>query len=67
MLMTDLIDKKRSGEELTTEEIRFLINDYVSGKIADYQMSALCMAIASMYPSTTMRLLDFSFFAKFIA
>ena len=45
MLMTDLIAKKRDGEELTTEEIRFLIDCYVSGKIADYQMSALCMAI----------------------
>ena len=45
MLMTDLIAKKRDGEELTTEEIRILIDCYVSGKIADYQMSALCMAI----------------------
>ena len=45
MLMTDLIAKKRDGGELSTEEIRFVINDYVHGKIADYQMSAMCMAI----------------------
>ena len=45
MLMTDLIAKKRDGGELSTEEIRFVVNDYVRGKIADYQMSAMCMAI----------------------
>ncbi len=45
MLMTDLIAKKRDGGELSTEEIRFMIRGYVDGEIADYQMSAMCMAI----------------------
>ena len=41
----DLIQKKKSGETLTKEEIDFMITDYVAGKIPDYQMSALLMAI----------------------
>ena len=45
MLMTDLITKKRDGGELSTEEIRFMIDGYVRGEIAEYQMSAMCMAI----------------------
>lgn len=45
MLMTDIIAKKRDGEELTTEEIQFAINGFTDGAIPDYQMSALCMAI----------------------
>ena len=45
MRMTDLIAKKRDGGELNTEEIRFAIREYVQGKIADYQMAAMCMAI----------------------
>ena len=45
MLMTDLIAKKRDGGELNTEEIKFMIDGYVRGDIADYQMSAMCMAI----------------------
>jgi len=45
MLMTDLIAKKRDGGELSGDEIRFMIDGYVRGKIADYQMSAMCMAI----------------------
>ena len=45
MLMTDLIAKKRDGGELSGQEIRDIVNDYVQGKIADYQMSAMCMAI----------------------
>ena len=41
----DLIQKKKSGETLTKEEIDFMITDYVAGKIPDYQMSAMLMAI----------------------
>ena len=41
----DLIQKKKNGETLTKEEIDFMITDYVAGKIPDYQMSALLMAI----------------------
>ena len=43
--MTDLIEKKKTGAELTEEEIRFIINGYTAGSIPDYQMSALLMAI----------------------
>ena len=45
MRMTDLIAKKRDGEALTTEEIRYMISEYTAGIIPDYQMSAMCMAI----------------------
>ena len=45
MRMTDLIAKKRDGQTLTTEEIRYMSADYTAGIIPDYQMSAMCMAI----------------------
>lgn len=45
MLMVDLILKKRSGHELSDEEIHFLITEYVNGNIPDYQMSAFLMAV----------------------
>ena len=45
MRMTDLIAKKRDGGELSTEEICWMIRAYVDGEVADYQMSAMCMAI----------------------
>ena len=45
MRMVDLIAKKRDGNELTTEEINFIIKGYTDGSIPDYQMSALAMAI----------------------
>lgn len=45
MLMVDLIKKKRDGQELSTEEINFIIEGYVKGEIPDYQVSALMMAI----------------------
>jgi len=41
----ELIIRKRSGGELADEEIRTLIEGYVDGDVADYQMSALAMAI----------------------
>ena len=45
MRMVDLIEKKRDGHELSTEEIKFVITGYTNGDIADYQMSAFLMAV----------------------
>ncbi|MBU8879192.1 pyrimidine-nucleoside phosphorylase [Bacillus sp. FJAT-29790] len=45
MRMVDLIENKRDGKELSTEEIQFFINGYTDGSIPDYQVSALMMAI----------------------
>lgn len=45
MRMVDLIEKKRDGKELTTEEINFIIEGYTNDQIPDYQVSALAMAI----------------------
>ena len=45
MRMYDIIMKKRNGEELTGEEIRFFVDGYTSGEIPDYQASAFCMAV----------------------
>jgi pyrimidine-nucleoside phosphorylase len=41
----ELIAHKRDGGELSNEEIARLISGFTSGEIADYQMSALAMAI----------------------
>lgn len=43
--MVDLIAKKRNGEQLSEQEIRFFIAGYTAGTIPDYQVSALLMAI----------------------
>lgn len=45
MRMVDLIMKKRSGNSLSPDEIKFMISEYVKGSIPDYQMSAMLMAI----------------------
>lgn len=45
MRMYDLIMKKRKGEELTTEEINFVVDGFTKGEIPDYQVSAMLMAI----------------------
>ena len=41
----DVIRKKRDGEHLSREEITFFIEGVTRGTIADYQISALLMAI----------------------
>jgi len=45
MRTVDLIYRKRAGEELSVEEIAWLINGYTRGEIPDYQMSAFLMAV----------------------
>lgn len=45
MRMVDLIEKKRDGKELSTEEINFIIEGYTKGDIPDYQVSAFAMAV----------------------
>ena len=45
MRMVDLILKKRNNEELSKEEINYIISGYTKGEIPDYQVSALLMAI----------------------
>lgn len=45
MKIYDIIDKKRHGAELSLDEIQFVIDKYMTGEIADYQMSSLLMAI----------------------
>lgn len=45
MRTVDLIQKKRDGEELTTEEINWLIKGYANGTVPDYQMAAFAMAV----------------------
>jgi len=41
----DVIRKKRDGKSLSQDEIRFFIDGVTKGTIADYQISALLMAI----------------------
>lgn len=45
MHMVDIIEKKRDGEPLSKQEIRYIIKGYVEGDIPDYQMSAWAMAV----------------------
>ena len=44
MRTVDLVHRKRDGEELSPEEIAFLVDGYTRGDIPDYQMSAFLMA-----------------------
>ena len=45
MRAVDLIQKKRDGQELTSNEIKWLVEGYVAGTVPDYQMSAFAMAV----------------------
>ena len=45
MHIPTLIEKKRDGQELSADEIEFLISAYTDGEIPDYQMSAWAMAV----------------------
>ena len=41
----ELVQRKRDGEELDSDEIRELILGYARGEIPDYQLAAFCMAV----------------------
>jgi pyrimidine-nucleoside phosphorylase len=45
MRMVDLIQKKKQGESLSEEEIKFIVEGYTKGNIPDYQMSAFLMSV----------------------
>ena len=45
MSVIDLLIKKRFGGELTREEIREFVRGVTDGSVADYQASAMLMAI----------------------
>ena len=44
-MIKDIINKKRMGLELTYQELDYMFNGYLSGRVKDYQMSSLLMAI----------------------
>ena len=45
MNIKDIIIKKKDKKELTKEEIKYVIDNYMNDNIKDYQMSSLLMAI----------------------
>jgi pyrimidine-nucleoside phosphorylase len=45
MRTVDLIHRKRDGEELSAEEIQYVVDGYTRGEIPDYQISAFLMAV----------------------
>lgn len=45
MRAVDLIQKKRDGLELSSEEIQWLVAGYAAGTVPDYQMAAFAMAV----------------------
>ena len=45
MRTVDLIHRKRDGEELSAEEIAFLVDGYTNNAIPDYQLAAFLMAV----------------------
>jgi pyrimidine-nucleoside phosphorylase len=45
MRMVDLIEKKRDGGSLSTDEIHYVVNAYTQSDIPDYQVSAFLMAV----------------------
>jgi len=45
MRAVDIIEKKRDNLKLSDTEIEFLLNEYLTGNIPDYQMSAFLMGV----------------------
>ena len=58
MHVPSLIERKRDGEDLSSEEIGWLVESFTSGGLPDYQMSSLAMAIffRGMTPAETLAL-----------
>ncbi len=64
MSILEIINKKKNSKKLSKEEIEFVVNGFTKGKIPDYQMSALLMAICinemdeeeTFYLTTAMKL-----------
>ncbi len=44
MRTVDLIHRKREGEELSADEIAYLVDGYTQGNVPEYQMAAFAMA-----------------------
>jgi pyrimidine-nucleoside phosphorylase len=45
MNIVDIIEKKKKGDPLTSEEIDYFVQGYSKGTIPDYQISSLLMAV----------------------
>lgn len=45
MRAVDLIQKKRDGLDLTSQELEWLVQGYANGTVPDYQMAAFAMAV----------------------
>jgi pyrimidine-nucleoside phosphorylase len=43
--ITELIERKRDGGELSADELRWIIAQYTADRLPDYQMSAFLMAV----------------------
>ena len=45
MNIVEIIQKKRDGRPLSAAELRYTVDGYLSGAVADYQAAAFCMAV----------------------
>ena len=45
MNMIELITKKKEGDALSGDELKYFVNGYTRGDIPDYQASAFLMAV----------------------
>jgi pyrimidine-nucleoside phosphorylase len=60
MRAVDVLKRKRSGEELSREEIAFIVDGFTRGEIPDYQVSSFLMAVClrGMTPAETAALTE---------
>ena len=47
MTMLDILARKKTGQELTREEIAFFVKGAAEHTLPDYQLAAMLMAISS--------------------